>query len=106
LEELVGEIEDEHDQGEPQRVQRLKDDSYLVDALLPLNDLEDLLGVRFAEGMPYETLAGLILFELGHFPVVGERVTWSDYLLTCIKVTPTAIRKVKIEPAKQENVQG
>jgi putative hemolysin len=100
LEELVGEIEDEHDQGEPQRIQRLKDGGYLVDALLPLNDLEDLLGVRFPEGMPYETLAGLILFELGHFPVEGERVAWGDYLLTCVKVTPTAIRKVKIEPAK------
>jgi len=100
LEELVGEIEDEHDLGEPQRIQRLKDGGYLVDALLPLNDLEDLLGVRFPEGMPYETLAGLILFELGHFPVEGERVAWGDYLLTCVKVTPTAIRKVKIEPAK------
>ncbi|HXV19685.1 MAG TPA: hemolysin family protein [Desulfuromonadales bacterium] len=100
LEELVGEIEDEHDQGEPQRIQRLKDGGYLVDALLPLNDLEDLLGVRFAEGMPYETLAGLILFELGHFPVEGERVAWGDYLLTCVKVTPTAIRKVKIELVK------
>jgi putative hemolysin len=100
LEELVGEIEDEHDRLEPQRIQRLQEGRYLVDALLPLNDLEDLLGVRFPEGMPYETLAGLILFELGHFPVEGERVAWGDYLLTCVKVTPTAIRKVKIEPAK------
>jgi putative hemolysin len=99
LEELVGEIEDEHDQEEPPRIQRLKDGGYLVDALLPLNDLENLLGVRFAEGMPYETLAGLILFELGHLPAAGERVAWGDYLLTCVKVTPTAIRRVKIEPA-------
>lgn len=105
LEELVGEIEDEHDLGEPQRIQRLKDGGYLVDALLPLNDLEDLLGVRFAEGLPYETLAGLILFELGHFPVEGERVAWGDYLLTCVKVTQTAIRKVKIEPSKAEKAQ-
>jgi putative hemolysin len=105
LEELVGEIEDEHDLGEPQRIQRLKDGSYLIDALLPLNDLEDLLGVRFPEGMPYETLAGLILFELGHFPVEGERVAWGDFLLTCVKVTQTAIRKVKIEPAKPAKIQ-
>jgi putative hemolysin len=105
LEELVGEIEDEHDQGEPKRVQRLKEGGYLVDALLPINDLEDLLGVRIAEGMPYETLAGLILFELGHLPVEGECVAWGDYLLTCVKVTQTAIRKVKIEPAKQEKIQ-
>lgn len=102
LEELVGEIEDEHDLGEPKRVQRLKEGGYLVDALLPLNDLEDLLGGHFAEDAPYETLAGLILFELGHLPVEGERIAWGNYLLTCVKVTPTAIRKVKIEPVKQE----
>jgi putative hemolysin len=103
LEELVGEIEDEHDLDEPKRVQLLKEGSYLVDALLPLNDLEDLLGVRFPEKMPFETLAGLILFELGHFPVEGERVAWGDFLLTCAKVKPTAIRKVKIEPASEKN---
>jgi putative hemolysin len=105
LEELVGEIEDEHDLGEPKRVQRLKEGGYLVDALLPINDLEDLLGVRIAEGMPYETLAGLILFELGHFPVEGERIVWGDYLLTCVKVKQTAIRKVKIELADKKKIQ-
>jgi putative hemolysin len=104
LEELVGEIEDEHDLDEPKRVQYLKDGGYLVDALLPIKELEDLLGVRVAEGMPYETLAGLILFELKHFPVEGERIVWKDYLLTCVKVKPTAIRKVKIEPASEEKM--
>jgi putative hemolysin len=97
LEELVGEIEDEHDIVEPKRIQRLKDGGYLVDALIPLNDLQELLDVRFAKGRPYETLAGLILFELGHLPTEGERVYWGDYVLTCVKVTGTAIRRVKIE---------
>jgi putative hemolysin len=105
LEELVGEIEDEHDRLEPQRIQRLQDGSYLVDALLPLNDLEDLLGVRFADGLPYETLAGLILFELGHLPVAGEHVAWGNYVLTCVKVTQTAIRKVRIDPTNQPKAQ-
>jgi putative hemolysin len=105
LEELVGEIEDEHDVSEPQRIQRLKDGGYLVDALISLNDLEDLLGVRFAEGQPYDTLAGLILFKLGHFPVAGERVEWGDYLLTCVKVTQMAIQKVKIERGSKADIQ-
>ncbi len=98
LEELVGEIEDEHDAGEPQRIQRLKGGGYLVDALLSLNDLEELLGVRFAEKQPFDTLAGFILFKLGHFPVAGEQVEWDGFLLTCVKVTQMAIQMVKIEP--------
>lgn len=105
LEELVGEIEDEHDLGEPQRIQSLQDGGYLVDALLSLSDLEDLLRVRFPAEAPYETLAGLILFELGHFPVAGEHLAWGKYLLTCVKVTPSAIRKVRIEPAKAQSYQ-
>jgi putative hemolysin len=100
LEELVGEIEDEHDQVAPKRIQRLKDGGYLVDPLISLNDLKDFLGVRwFVEDAPYETLAGLILFELGHLPVEGESIVWQEYRMTCVKVTRTAIRKVKIEPA-------
>lgn len=100
LEELVGEIEDEHDPGDPDRVRALKDGGYLVDALLSLNDLENLLGVRFAVGVvPYETLAGLILYQLGSLPEQGQRLVVGDYLLTCVKVSSTAIHTVKIEPA-------
>jgi putative hemolysin len=105
LEELVGEIEDEHDIGGPKRIQRIKDGGYMVDAFLTLNDLEGLLEVRFPEGVPYDTLSGLILFELGHIPVEGEKVRWGDYLLTCVKVSQTAIRRVKIEPAGQEKIR-
>jgi putative hemolysin len=54
--------------------------------------------------MPFETLAGLILFELGHCPVEGEQVKRGGYLPTCVKVTRTAIRRVKIEPAEQANI--
>jgi hypothetical protein len=68
LEELVGEIEDEDDLGGPQRIQRLKDGGFLVDGFLPLNDLANLLGAGFIGGKPYETLSGLIFFELGIFP--------------------------------------
>jgi len=97
LEELVGEIEDEHDVGEPRRIKRLSGGGYLVDALLPLHDVEELLGIVFAENLPCDTLAGLILHLLGRFPEAGERVTWQDFLLTCVEVTPTMIRRVKIE---------
>ncbi|MDY0269540.1 hemolysin family protein [Trichloromonas sp.] len=98
LEELVGEIEDEYDADEPRRIQPLANGGYLVDALLPLRDLEDLLGVRATPGQPYDTLAGLILFRLGHLPAEGEQVDWEGFRLTCVKVRGTAIRRVRIDP--------
>lgn len=96
LEELVGEIEDEHDTGELRRAERLADGSILVDGLISLNDLEEVLDIDFEEGLPYDTLAGLILSLLGRFPEQGENVTWKNYVLICEEVTPTSIVKVKI----------
>lgn len=98
LEELVGEIEDEHDVGEVRRFQKLPDGSLLVDALIPVNDLEKLLQVELGDFLPYDTLAGLILDRLGRFPEKGEVIEWQDFLLTCEEVTKTAILSVKITP--------
>ena len=96
LEELVGEIEDEHDIGEPRRAQRLADGSLIVDALISINDLEDLLNLKLAEDLPYDTLAGLILGQLGRFPEKGEKLEWNDFLLICEEVKKTSIVKVRI----------
>ena len=99
LEELVGEIEDEHDDSESLRVRRLSGGGYLLDALLPLHEVEVLLDVAFAEDLPCDTLAGLVLHLLGRFPEAGEQLLWEGYRLTCVEVTPTAVLKVKIEKA-------
>jgi putative hemolysin len=96
LEELVGEIEDEHDIGETGRVQKLPDGSMMVDALLPINELAEYLELTVEEGLPYDTLAGLILDRLGKFPEKGEKIEWMGYILTCEEVTETAILKVRI----------
>lgn len=97
LEELVGEITDEHDVGEPRTVRKLRDGSWLVDALLSINDVEDLLGIKLGEDLPYDTLAGLILHELGRIPERGEKLVWGEYELTCAEVKKTAIVKVRIK---------
>lgn len=96
LEELVGEIEDEHDIDELRRVEWLPDGSLMVDGLISLNDLEEQLDLSFEEDLPFETLSGLILNELGRFAKPGETINWNGYALTCTEVTPTSIVKVKI----------
>jgi putative hemolysin len=96
LEELVGEIEDEHDIGEPGRVQKLPDGSLLLDALISINDLEDVLDIKLGDDLPYDTLAGLILDCLGRFPEKGEVVECHGLHLICEEVKKTAIEKVRI----------
>lgn len=96
LEELVGEIEDEHDVGEPGKVQRLADGSIIVDAMISLSDLADFLEIKREDDVPYDTLAGLILDRLGRFPEMGERVQVDGLVFVCEEVTKTAILKVRI----------
>lgn len=96
LEELVGEIEDEHDEGELRQAERLPDGSFLVDGLISMNDLEEVLNIKFEEGLPYDTLAGIILNELGRFPKKGERIAWKSFVLICEEVKPTSIVKVRL----------
>jgi len=101
LEELVGEIEDEHDSGELNQPKNSPDGNLLVDGLISLNDLEELLDKKFEEGLPYDTLAGLILQELKRFPKQGEAITWNGYVLVCKEVTRTSIVKVSIIKEKE-----
>jgi len=102
LEELVGEIEDEHDAGEPEKVRRLDDGALDVDALLSLSDLAAELPITFPEDAPYDTLAGLILDTLGRFPEHGEDIVWQGYRFTCVAVTNTAIQRVRISRLQSE----
>ncbi len=105
LEELVGEIEDEHDIGEPHPVQRLADGSMIVDALISIYDLADLLKIELEEDLPYDTLAGLILNQLGRFPEKGEKLEVEGFTLVCEEVKRTAIVKVRITK-REPNAAG
>lgn len=69
LEELVGEIEDEFDQPEPEPVQ-LDDHSLHVDGRTEIHRIEDLLGVDLTG--EYRTIAGAVFTGLGRVPVVGD----------------------------------
>lgn len=105
LEELVGEIEDEHDAGEPGRIQRQDDGSILVDAMLSLSDLAEILELKRDEDLPYDTLAGLILDRLGRVPDQGERVDVDGFAMFCEEVTRTAILKVRIKKELPPDVE-
>lgn len=100
IEELVGEIRDEHDIGETGEIQHLPDGALLVDGLLSVFDMAEIIDVKLEEDLPYDTVAGLILHELGRFPVRGENIQWRDYRFICDEVTQTSILRVRIVPEK------
>jgi CBS domain containing-hemolysin-like protein len=72
LEEIVGEIQDEYDVETP-LIERLGDGVFVIDARVPLSEVEETLGTRFPEDADYETLGGYIQKELARLPREGDR---------------------------------
>jgi len=71
VEEIVGDIADEHDRTSARARQR-RDGSWLVSGLLRPDEVEDLTGVALPENEDYDTVAGLVLRVLGRVPVSGD----------------------------------
>src|SRR5882757_9381011 len=84
VEEIVGEVRDEHDKAGPSPVHPLGADSWLVSGLLRADELTDATGFVPPEG-DYETLAGLVLEQLGRIPDVGDVLDLDGWRLTVMR---------------------
>jgi len=94
IEEIVGEIEDEHDRRSTV-LQPLPDGSYLAAGRTTIEEVNEDLDWDLPKG-DYETLAGLILSRLNRIPVRGEEVTIEGYQLTVVESDERRILKVKL----------
>ena len=80
LEQIVGEIDDEHDdEEEPQLMHEQPDGAWLVSALTPIADFNEHAGVTFSDE-EYDTVGGMVTSEFGHLPEVDEEVAIGGYL--------------------------
>jgi CBS domain containing-hemolysin-like protein len=102
LEELVGEIADEHDVDE-QEVVALGDGRYRVDATMAISDLSELLGTELPRER-WNTVGGLLFGLLGAIPAAGESAVYEDLRFTAERVHGRRIVSVLIarEPALAE----
>ena len=75
LEEIVGEIDDEHDEAsEEVMIAAQADGQYIVDALTPISDFNEQFSAHFPDD-EYDTIAGYIVAAIGHLPEPGEELT-------------------------------
>lgn len=99
LEELVGEIQDEHDIIDEQAIVQREDGSWLVDGLLPYDQVQRQLGlppIPEDERGEYTTLAGLILARLQAIPKVGDSIQITGFLLEVVDMDRRRIDKVLV----------
>ena len=94
LEELVGEIVDEHDD-EDLSLQTLPNGDYLVIGSMPISRLNDELELKVPES-EYDTIGGFIFGMLGHVPVQGESVDFDGWRISTETLDGRRIQQVRI----------
>ena len=85
VEEIIGEIQDEHDQPEAAEVVRLPDGNYELDGEVLLEELDELLQVDLEDADEDDTIGGYIFGVLGRKPVAGDEVTVAGWRFTILK---------------------
>ena len=96
LEEIVGEIVDEHEEV-PESNLELPDGSWKLDGATPVDTLHVLFGVDIADE-PHETVGGLVFGRLGHLPEAGQRVEALGMELIVRRVEGRRIKSVIVRP--------
>lgn len=95
IEEIFGEIEDEHDK-EVLMEEQLNDTEYLFSARLEIDYLIENYKLNFIESEDYDTLGGLIIHELASIPSVGETLQYQNMSISIEAVTERRIELVKL----------
>ena len=81
LEQIVGDIDDEHDEAEEgaDQIAAQPDGQYVVDALTPIEDFNERFGADFNDD-EYDTIGGLVTAAIGHLPEAGEELTMGRFV--------------------------
>jgi CBS domain containing-hemolysin-like protein len=94
LEEIVGDIRDEHDQ-EEELARQEDDDSWIISAVAHVEELEDRFGIELSQ-RDFDTVGGLIVSSFGRVPLEGERIETLGLSFEVLKADPRRVYKVRV----------
>jgi putative hemolysin len=104
VEELIGDIRDEYDQGEAPTT-KLPQGEVDVDGLLNLDEFAEQTSIRLPEG-PYETVAGYVLAALGELPAAGATVQIPGYTIAVTEMDGRRIARLRVTPVPEPAANG
>ena len=107
LEYIVGEIMDEFDHDEKLGIKQIKENVYIIDAKIPIADLERELNVEFPE-TEFETIGGYLLEIFERVPNVGEEIDVNGFHFKILAASKSRIDKIQMEISPnlyQENMR-
>jgi putative hemolysin len=97
LEEIVGDISDEHEPAEPAMLRKIDEHSFDVDARMYIDELNRQVGLSVPEDQGYDTLGGFVSTTIGRIPPVGASFEHGNAKYTVINAEPQKINRVKID---------
>jgi CBS domain containing-hemolysin-like protein len=98
LEEIVGEIADEHDDAANEDgIKPLGEHGAEALARVRIHDLNERLGLSLPEDEHFDTIGGFVFHELGRIPNVGEELIWQDVRIKVLEATRRRIDRVSIQ---------
>ncbi len=101
LEEIVGEIDDEHDVRAP-AIRKEADGVWRLSARARVSEVNRELKLDLPEG-DYESVGGLLLERLKHIPREGESVRWGNVLLKVTKASERAVEEVQLRVGRRKS---
>jgi CBS domain containing-hemolysin-like protein len=105
VEELVGEVADEHDRSRPGIVHR-RDGAWLVPGLMRPDEVRDKTGVDVPDGPAYETLGGFVMSGLGRIPQVGDEIPVEGAVLRVERMEGRRVDRVRMVPSERTALVG
>ena len=101
MEEIFGEIEDEHDK-EVSVEEILSENNLRLSARLEVDYINKKYNLSLPESEFYETIGGLIAYNTGEIPQMGEKIEINPYVFTVTKVTSKKIEEINLIFKKEE----
>jgi CBS domain containing-hemolysin-like protein len=102
VEEIVGEVSDEHDRSRPGIVRR-RDGSYSLPGLLRPDEVRARIDVPVPDGPAYDTVGGFVMAVLGHVPVVGDEVEVPGAVLRVERMDGRRVDRIGARPGSSED---
>src|SRR5438128_148622 len=105
VEQIVGEIDDEHDSDEPPSIIRQGDNAFIADARASLEDARKMIGEEFVpgeRGSAVETLGGYLVAQVGRLPVRGEVIAGpGNFEIEVLDADPRRVKRLRIGIRKE-----
>jgi len=107
LEQIVGDIEDEHDIEKGVYIRQHKDNNYSIKSVTPIEEFNEFFNTTLSDEK-YDTVGGLVLNALGHLPKRGETVMVEGIPFKVLRANNRRIQVLQITlmPSKEENREG